>query len=834
MIRKPLVTLGLTSIGVLVAFAAAPLVRKMIASSTGVGVHPEMTPTSARLHNGWTLNPVGIQREFEDMPTLSQVTPDGKYLIVGSTGTMAHMMRCYPIVSPGVLGEPTDTAKLIQAWRGMAIRPEGTGYSVFVSGSSKGTINRFVLDAAGKFSEPEPIELPKTNTKAFTGAVTFDRNGHLISVDENADKSKTKADLLYVFDSASKAVTKTIKLTSEAGALVASPDSDDVYVADYERAQVSVVDLNSGETTATIKVGSQPTALVIGAKGTLFCVNSGADSVSVIDRAKRSVTETISTSLSAKAPLGSVPNSICVSRDETKLFVTNAGNNNVCVVERRTEDGKTQSRVQGFIPTGWYPVSVTLSPEEKSLWIGVGKGFGSKPNAGGTKTKTVDTPGVLPTEPSGPEPKTAIKYDYIMSILRGGITTVPMPDAETLRDYTQTSLASTPYKDSLLVHADSRPKDSVLPDSPAAKSPFEHVVYIIKENRTYDQVFGDMPRGNGDKSLVMFGRDISPNHHKLADEFVLLDNTYCDGEVSQDGWEWSCAANDSDWDIKATTNSYSGKGNPPGGRETIRPSNDYLWEAAAKKGMTYFSYGAKTFRGLFSPTWKGNFSQPWNQGRTDDVPDYKKADIFIDDLKKAEAAGKWSQLTLMSLADDHTSGTRAGTLTPAACVASNDLAIGKIVEAVSKSKFWAKTAIFIIEDDAQNGPDHVDAHRTVALVISPYTKRGTVDSTMYTSSSLLRSIELCLGLNPLSQYDAGAAPMFRCFTGKLNLQPYQSVVPKVDLTARNTRATKNAALSASLDWSEIDRADFDTLNRILWADRKPGVPYPGSVSRFHQ
>ena len=358
------------------------------------------------------------------------------------------------------------------------------------------------------------------------------------------------------------------------------------------------------------------------------------------------------------------------------------------------------------------------------------------------------------------------------------------------------------------------------------------MIYIIKENRTYDQVFGDMPKGNGAKELVLFGKDVTPNHHKLADQFVLLDNTYCDGEVSQDGWEWSCGANDSDWNTKATLTSYSGKGNPPGEREAIRPSNRYIWEAADKMGLSYISYGAKTFGSLYSPTWKSFMSQDWNKARTSGVPDHLKVDIFIKDLAQAEKTGKWQNLMVMSLADDHTSGTRAGAATPDAAVGTNDLAVGKLVEAVSKSKFWSKTAIFIIEDDAQNGPDHVDAHRTVALVVSPYSRLGTVDSTMYTSTSLLRSMELLLGIQPLSQYDAGAAPMFKCFTGKLNTAAYSAEIPKVDLNAKNTKATPGAGLSATLDFSEVDKADFGTLNRILWNSKNPNKPYPSVRTGF--
>jgi YVTN family beta-propeller protein len=519
---------------------------------------------------------------------------------------------------------------------------------------------------------------------------------------------------------------------------------------------------------------------------------------------------------------------LALSPDEKTLYVTNGGNNDVAVVD--LSNGSAQ--VKGFIPTGWYPVSVAVSPKNDWLFVGAGKGFKPSRNDLPVEDGVENRAGQLPGQAYGVGSGRNYYHNYILAGIKGGLSRIPTPTDAELAAYTKSVMELTPYKDSLIETARGQSAGSVIPNNPGKDSPFQHVLYIIKENRTYDQVFGDLKQGDGDPNLVLYGRKVTPNHHAIAEQFVLLDNIYCDGEVSQDGWEWSTAANDSDWDIKATPFSYSGRMLPPGSRETIRPSNGYLWEWAEKRGLTYYSYGAKTFAGLFSPTWKGHFSEEWNETRRQDLPDYLKADLFIKDLKAAEQTDKWPNLVVMSLTDDHTTGTRPGARTPYASVGSNDLAIGKIVDAVSHSKFWPNTAIFIIEDDAQNGPDHVDAHRTVGLVASAYTKRGSVDHTMYTSTSMVRTIELCLGIPPRSQYDVAAAPMFGCFTGKLDKTPFNHLNAQVDLNAINARNAPMARESERLNFSDVDLADWNTLNRVLWADAKPGTRYPGSFSSY--
>ncbi|MGL4551717.1 MAG: alkaline phosphatase family protein, partial [Gemmataceae bacterium] len=395
--------------------------------------------------------------------------------------------------------------------------------------------------------------------------------------------------------------------------------------------------------------------------------------------------------------------------------------------------------------------------------------------------------------------------------------------------------------------ADAKPVP--VPERHGEPSAIEHVFYVIKENRTYDQVFGDMPQGNGDPSLCLFPEKVTPNHHRLARQFVLLDNFYVEGEVSADGHEWTMGAYATDFVEKVWPLSY--RGSPlkkmsfypsEGAFDYIaRPAGGYLWDRAKEAGVTYRSYGEwiangkKNADGTFEdskasvPALEGHFD-PKFRGYDLEYTDQGRADRFIEELARFEKEGKFPGLTILRLPNDHTAGTRVGAPTPRAMVADNDLALGRVVEAVSKSRFWPKTAIFVIEDDAQNGPDHVDCHRCVALVISPHCKRGSVDSTMYSTSSMLRTMELILGLKPMSQFDAAAQPMYASFAAKPDVTPYRAVKPGVDLGEKNKKDAWGADESAKLDLSVEDAADDLAFNEIIWRSVKGGdSPMPAPV-----
>ena len=387
-----------------------------------------------------------------------------------------------------------------------------------------------------------------------------------------------------------------------------------------------------------------------------------------------------------------------------------------------------------------------------------------------------------------------------------------------------------------------RPAGHPIPAKVGDPSPIKHVVYIVKENRTYDQVFGDLPEGNGEKALCLFPEEATPNHHALVREFVLLDNFYAEAEVSADGHEWSMGAYATDFVERTWPLSYRGDRRVPypseGALAIARPANGYLWDRVAAKGLSYRSYGEFIKNGATPDdpsttgveALKGHFD-PKFRGYDLSYTDVKRADRFLEELAGYEKTGDLPNLIVLRLPNDHTAGTRPGGPTVTAMVADNDLALGRVVEGLSKSRFWPKLAIFVVEDDAQNGSDHIDAHRTVALAISPWIKKHSVDSTMYSTTSMIRTMGLILGLEPLSQFDAAARPMAASFSPTIDPAPYAARPARVDLNARNGRDAFGAEVSMELDLDEAeDRADDLVFNEIIWkAVKGKDSPMPPPV-----
>jgi YVTN family beta-propeller protein len=594
-----------------------------------------------------------------------------------------------------------------------------------------------------------------------------------------------------------------------------SADGNYIGVANWGGASISVFRLTdpaAPEFIMEIKTGAHPNDAALSSDGRSFVSCAGTDAVTVIDAQTGQPQETIKTTLTPDSVTGSTPNAVAVSPDNKTLYVANADNNDVCVVDI-SEPGK--SHVSGFIPTGWYPTAVLVSPDGKKVIIGSGKGTGTGPN-----------PVKLPINPNVPS-----GFEHHGHQLKGMISFVDAPTADRLKDYTRQVTENIPYRDTQKQEVAGDAKTAI-PTRVGDPSPIKHVLYIIKENRTYDQVFGDMAKGNGDPKLCLFGQDVTPNHHALADQFVLLDNLYCSGEVSQDGHPWSTSAYVTDFTQRSWVLSYSGKGETNGNDNVEDPQGGFIWEACRRKGLSYRTYGEYAGHKSLKEHSSLEFIGKGKPGSAPPGRDMGRADIFIREFKAFEDAGTIPAFMIMSLGEDHTSGTSPGAHTPKAMVASNDQAVGKIVDALSHSSAWKEFAIFIIADDAQNGPDHIDSHRTMGLVISPYVRRGAVDSTMYSTASMLHTIELILGLPPLTQYDAAATPMFASFTDRADLTPYSLLAPKIDLSAKNAATAYGAQLSAKMDWSGYDRVDEDALNRILWHSIKGAdVPMPSPVRR---
>jgi len=479
--------------------------------------------------------------------------------------------------------------------------------------------------------------------------------------------------------------------------------------------------------------------------------------------------------------------------------------------------------VLGFIPTAWYPSALALSADAKTLYVGTARGLTLRPNV---------PPSSFYQIAQAPQ---AVKFDYIGTILRGDISIVPVPGPAALAAYTKQVYDNTPtsqsaFRDVALARGIQR----------TAFSKIKHVLYIIRENRTYDQVFGDLGPGNGDPGLTLFGEHVTPNAHRLAREYALLDNLYTNGDVSEDGHQWCDSAYATDAVEKGWLTSYADRGEPTRDYRLVASPAGYLWDDAARHGLTYRNYGevpiyqaGPNSAPQYGPNLTGHISERWTAASKGGARDPALADIFIDELHAAQRTGVWPNLMVMALPEDHTEGALAGHFTPIAHVAANDVAIGKIVDAVSRSRFWNQTAILMIEDDAQAGPDHVDAHRTVGLVISPYVKRGVVDSTLYTTASMVRTIELMLHLPSMTQFDSGATPLYRSFGTTLAHAPYTRLAARVDLNARNPARTADASASAKLDFSAPDRADPQALNAILWHSIKGRAPLPAPVAVAH-
>jgi hypothetical protein len=512
--------------------------------------------------------------------------------------------------------------------------------------------------------------------------------------------------------------------------------------------------------------------------------------------------------------------------------VANGDNNNLAWIDI-TEVGA--SEIRGFIPTGWYPSAVAISPDDERIVVGNSKG------------------GTSPANPRGPQPNKpnygwTPDSEYVGKVITGTASLIYTPQPNDLARMTRQVYRNTPYGDHLLEQTELKSSvPHIVPDRIGVPSEtIEYVLYIIKENRTYDQVLGDMPEGNGDTSLVLFGEKITPNHHALAREFQLLDNFYVDAEVSIDGHAWSTAAYATDAMEKTWPSQYSRRGGLNQMYEKLStPDSGFIWDLCAAAGISYRSYGEMIVEkdgkidGRY-PGLKGKVHPTYRRARSNDYTDIERANDWIEEFTSFEKAGTVPRFTILSLPDDHTSGTKTGALTPFAQMGRNDLGLAMIVEAASRSSLWPKMAIFVVEDDAQNGPDHVDAHRTVAYVISPYSRLRRTESTFYTTSSMLRTMELILGLPPMSQYDAAATPMFECFTGEFDPSPYVARPATTDLTKVNGTDGYGARISDELRLADVDEARTICLAKLSGRRSRERIhrsllPFVGhGLYRFHR
>ncbi len=629
------------------------------------------------------------------------------------------------------------------------------------------------------------------------------------------------------------------------------------------RGSVSIVSLVAGvwRQTKTIPVGSHASGIAASPDGRfVFVASANTDTVAVIDAARDEIVETIRCQPEARLPFGAGCNALAVSGDGRTLFVANGTGNCIAVVQLgqaaagfQSAGKPAASRVVGMIPTGWYPGAVRLVADGRRLFVANVKGHGSLLPRQASPKKKDDGEG---DDPAAPQERGKNSHDHL-----GTVSLIDVPGPSELKEFTEAVNANNRLGYALANLEKPRPaaKPAPVPERHGEPSVFEHVIYVIKENRTYDQVLGDMKEGNGDASLCMFGEDVTPNQHKLAREFVLLDNFYCSGVLSADGHSWTNSAYATDYLEKQFgqfVRSYPYEGSDP----LAFATSGFLWDNALVHQKSFRNYGEfvrtaydpkrPSWRDLYADYQEGTHSVAVNvtanlpsldphthrhyPGFPLLMPDVYRAELFVEELKRSEQTGRFPHLIYLFLPNNHTNGTRPGSPTPRAMVADNDLALGRVVEAVSKSRFWPTTCIMVTEDDPQNGFDHVDGHRTVGFVISPYTKRHTVDSMCYNQTGLVKTIELILGLPPMTQLDLSATPLRSCFVEKADLTSYEAASNKIPLDEMNARvsqldgrAKEFAVQSLALDLEVEDRADEETFNRILWFATRGDAPYPG-------
>jgi YVTN family beta-propeller protein len=830
------------------------------------------------LPNDWHISPAGIQVIVGNLPTNGAITPGGRYLVVTNNGCSPKTQEISVVDLK--TGKKLGSASVASGFLGIAFSQDGR--KLYVSGGHAGKVYLFtftdgVLTADGSI----PVA-------GYPAGIAVLADGSLAVAENTNDK-------IALVDIQGGKVTAEIPVGRYPYWVTAAKDGNSLYASNWGSDSVSVIDLTAKREVKQITVGRLPEAMVLsGDGGRLYVANADSDSVSVIDTASGKWVQTIDVSFKA-LPTGAAPTGLALSPAGDSLYVSLAGINADAVVDL------SNNKIQGYIPAGWYPTAVFYNPELNQIITLSGKGRGIGPN------------------PDGPKPGTNApnqsQYDY--SMIAGIASIMPVPDAADLAAMT-TQVQNNALGDASQSVASKRADKNPVPRHLGGSSPIKHIFFIVRENRTYDQILGDLPKANGDPSLVLFGRNVTPNGHRLAEQFVTMDNYYADAEVSVQGHAWTAGAYSNDYVEKNTPLLYSGRyGHYDGGVVPITyPPNGYIWKELSARQVSFKVFGENYYlhSGLYyalvdtigandpltmdyykflrqadgrnGPGMMGKFFDRFKSYADHQSPaelqkllagnadfrndlstiltgsnaladrmmqnrellravadylshyqfDYRGWDLKYSDLNRVKAFSREfereikdrsvSSFSYIWLPNDHTAGLKEGYLTPSQLIAQNDRALGEVVEKISNSPVWKNSAIFVTEDDAQNGSDHVDAHRTVGLVVSPYVKHGTVNHTHYDQVSMLHTMELILNLSPMSMYDAAALPMYDIFSGRPDLKKYKALQPRVGgFSAAQRKHPELAALSAGLDLSQPDiESQDDVLNKILWESAK-GTPY---------
>jgi YVTN family beta-propeller protein len=801
---------------------------------------------------GWFVTPAGTQTELGDKPFGIALSPDGQYLAVTNDGAGTQSIMVVDRAAHKVIQE-IDYKAPQGVYVGIAYSPDGStlyasaGGTVFTqNGKSYNGVRVYDVDpATGKLTETDPLLIPMpvgADGKAlnlFTAGLALSDDGNTLYVADNLGSALSVIDLTS--DQADTGgAAQTLQVGPNPYTVVLSHDGNTAYVSNQGGLTVSVVDLTQGLLAETdrIPVGTHPNAMALNpVNDELYVANADSDTISVIDTTTNVVVRTIDLSPYLGSKEGSSPDALAVSPDGQTLYVVNALNDDVAVIKLGDKQG--EDKVQGLIPTAWYPTAIVLSTDGKELDVLNGKGLGAGPNPGGPDPYK---------NPYGPP------NQYIASMIVGTLSQIAVPDAAQLAKYTAQVVANNGFNEGSKVRTAGTPQEHVIPLRAGDSTPIKHVIYVIKENRTFDQVFGSLGKGNGDPKLNLFGDESAPNQRALAKQFVTLDNFYSDAEVSADGWNWATGALANSYVQHAWPQNYGGQNRPydfEGGNLATSPGTDptdaFIWNKLDDAGIGYRNYGFRVFGGVVAGGTEPRLAAHtdlsfagYDLSKPDSVPDLIQTGVnqptriaeWLKEFNAYETGGTLPAVEFVRLPNDHTAVNTIGAPTPRAYVADNDYALGQLVDAVSHSKDWGSTAIFVIEDDAQEGPDHVDAHRTITQVISPYTQTGKVDSTFYSQVSVLRTIEQIVGLAPMTQFDAAATPMLNSFTDTPNMTPYTVIKPTQNVHEKNPVNAPLADPNVTLDMiaTQVDQNEA-AENQGLWADYGTG-PMPAPRTSF--
>jgi DNA-binding beta-propeller fold protein YncE len=781
---------------------------------------PSVSESAHRLPTGAVLDPVTPGIDIGSFPLALAVAPGGTRIVALLNGYRQQGIQVVDLAT----GAVRQTLEQPAAFLGLAF--DRAGRSLYASGGNQDVVYRYEWKDGGAVLQ-DSIRLGVGSDSGtghhYPAGLVTTVDDHWLLVAENLSDSVALVEL------PGGLVRQRLRTGRYPYGVAAGPDGS-VYVSAWGGYGVTTFRLREGrlEPTGEIPVGRHPSALLLSPDGgRLFVALASIDRVRVVDTHTGRVIAELVDSVPGGPAEGSTPNALALSPDGRRLFVAEADNNAIAVflLSSRTSGlpgNSTADRLLGRIPVDWYPTALAAVGE--SLVVANGKGHGTSPNA-------VDGPG---------RPNAGAR-GYTLGQLSGTLTLLP----SALLDSTGIGRLS-----DRVARANawfSRPERAAYPA-------FKHVIYIIKENRTYDQVFGDLPIGDGDTALVYFPEAVTPNHHALAERFGLFDRFFVNAEVSADGHNWTVGAYATDYVQKTTPSNYSGRGRtydyegenrdvrPNAGEDAAEPASGYLWDLARRRRLSFRNFGEFVRRAdadddALPPAYLG--LKPFLEEHTDsafpgfdlDIPDQLRADRWIAALGRWSATGVMPTLQILRLPNDHTMGARAGALTPRAYVADNDLALGRVIEALSRSPFWKTTVVFVVEDDAQNGPDHVDSHRAPFLLISAWSRPG-VWHRFTNTTDVMATIEDILSLDHLSQFDAFGRPLRGVFAATPDLAPYVARRPRVPLDERNPPRGPGAKESMRFDFRYEDLADDDRFNRVLWlAIKGDSIPYPGGHSR---